>query len=88
MAGQLYVYTQGSPADIQTPAHWNLIGRSMNAPPPVLSPTSILPPVLSPFSYVNTKPEDRVTVEQPLYLTCRNYRPNKLTAKLLSLILV
>jgi len=24
--------------------HWNLIGRSMTAPPPVLSPTSILPP--------------------------------------------
>jgi hypothetical protein len=36
------MYIQGSPAEIQTPAHWNLIGHSMTAPPPVLSPSSIL----------------------------------------------
>ena len=34
----------GSPAEIQTSAHWNLIGRSMTASPPVLSSRSILPP--------------------------------------------
>jgi hypothetical protein len=33
---------QESPAEIQV--HWNLIGRRMTAPPPVLSPSSILPP--------------------------------------------
>jgi hypothetical protein len=29
---------------IQTPTHWNLIGRNVTAQPPVLSPNSILPP--------------------------------------------
>jgi hypothetical protein len=37
----------GVPAEIQTPAHRNLIGRSMTVLPPVLSPSSILPPFLS-----------------------------------------
>jgi len=35
--------TQGSPVEIQTSTQWNLIGRRMTAPPPVLSPSSILP---------------------------------------------
>jgi hypothetical protein len=29
------MYTQGCPAEIQTPAHWNQFGRSMTSPPPV-----------------------------------------------------
>jgi hypothetical protein len=29
---------------IQTPAHWNLSGRSITAPSPMLSPSSALPP--------------------------------------------
>jgi hypothetical protein len=33
---------QGSPADIITPTHPNVIGCGMTAPPPVLSPSSIL----------------------------------------------
>jgi hypothetical protein len=37
----------GSPLEIQTPTHWNLIGSSMTAPPPLLSLNSILPPQLS-----------------------------------------
>jgi hypothetical protein len=41
------MYTQRSPAGIQIPTHWNLIGRSMTAPPPVLTPNSILPPLSS-----------------------------------------
>jgi hypothetical protein len=32
--GQLYMYIQGGPFQLQTPAHWNLIGRSMTARPP------------------------------------------------------
>jgi hypothetical protein len=40
------MYVQGSSIAIQTPAQWNLIGRSMTAPPPVLSPSSILPPLI------------------------------------------
>jgi hypothetical protein len=26
----MYVYTKGSPVEIQAPTQWNLIGRSMN----------------------------------------------------------
>jgi hypothetical protein len=33
--GQLYVYIQGSPVQVQTPTHWNLFGHSMTNPPPV-----------------------------------------------------
>jgi hypothetical protein len=42
--GQLRMYIKESPAEIKIPTHWNQIGRSMTAPPPVLSPSSILPP--------------------------------------------
>jgi hypothetical protein len=38
---------QESPVEIQPPAHWNLIGRSMNATTSVFSPGSILRPHLS-----------------------------------------
>ena len=41
---QLYMCVQGSPAEIQTPEHWNLTGRNMIAQVVVLSPSSILPP--------------------------------------------
>jgi hypothetical protein len=34
---------QGSPVETQTSTHWNLIGRSMIALRPLLSPNSILP---------------------------------------------
>jgi hypothetical protein len=43
----------GSPAEILTQTHWKLIGRSMTAPPPVLSPSSIL---LPPTSHSNIIP--------------------------------
>ena len=39
------MHIQGSQADTQAPTRWNLIGRSKTASPPVLSPTSILPPL-------------------------------------------
>jgi hypothetical protein len=43
--GRLRMYVQRSPAEIQAPRHWNLIGRNMTAPPPVmLSPSSALLP--------------------------------------------
>jgi len=38
----LYMYTQGRPADIQTPTHWNLTGCSRTTLP-YISPSSILP---------------------------------------------
>ena len=37
---------QSSSVANHTPGHWNLIARSMTAPPPVLSPSSILPPLI------------------------------------------
>jgi len=39
--------TNGGPVEIQTPKHQNLIGHSMTAPLPVLSPSSILLPHVS-----------------------------------------
>jgi hypothetical protein len=39
-----HAYIQGSRVEIQTPAPWNLIGRSLTAPLAVLSPSNILPP--------------------------------------------
>ena len=38
------MYIERSPAEIQTLAHWKLIGRIMTFRPRVLSPNSILPP--------------------------------------------
>jgi len=35
--------TQENRVEIQTSAQWKLIGRSMTAPSPVFSPSSILP---------------------------------------------
>jgi len=40
---QLYVHVQGSLGEIHNPTQWNLIDRGMKAPPPVLSPSIILP---------------------------------------------
>jgi len=40
-------FVQGSPVELQTPTHVNLINHSMTTSPPVLSPSSIL---LPPFS--------------------------------------
>jgi len=44
---KIFFYIKGVTTDTQTPTHWNLIGRSMVAPPRVLSPSSILPPPTS-----------------------------------------
>jgi hypothetical protein len=40
--GQIDVFINSGPAEIQTPTHWNPIGHSLTAPPPALSPSSIL----------------------------------------------
>jgi hypothetical protein len=32
---ELYMDIQGSPVEMQTPTHWNLIIRGMTAPPPM-----------------------------------------------------
>lgn len=40
----VYVYIEGSPLKTERRTYWNLIGRSLTVPPPLLSPSSILPP--------------------------------------------
>ena len=42
--GQIYLYIKGGSVKIQDPVHWRVTGSSTNAPPPVLSPNSSLPP--------------------------------------------
>lgn len=51
--GQLHMYTQGSLVEMQTPKHWNIIGRSMTAPQLLLSPSTILP-APSPYCALNS----------------------------------
>jgi hypothetical protein len=50
----IYAYTR-SPVEIRTPTLWNLIGRSMTAPQPVLSPNSILPPHSTHCAFILTR---------------------------------
>jgi hypothetical protein len=46
------MYIKRSVVEIQTPTHWNLIGGSMTALPPVLSPNSILRPPSSHCTFI------------------------------------
>jgi hypothetical protein len=55
MYGQLFVYRQWSPAEIQTQTQWNLTGHGMLVPLPVISPRSILHPPLSHCAFVPTR---------------------------------
>jgi hypothetical protein len=57
--GQIYMYVffswNKSPVKMQTPSHQNLIGRSTIAPPPLLSPSCILPPLSSRCAFYSHK---------------------------------
>jgi hypothetical protein len=44
--GQLCMYMQWIPVEIQTAAHWHIINSSTTTPQVVSSPRSILPPFL------------------------------------------
>ena len=50
----MYVHIAGGTAEVQTqtPAHRNLIGRIVDAPQPVLSPSSILQPCSSHQTFI------------------------------------
>ena len=52
--GQICLYIEGSPVEIQTPGHRILIGHDMTALLPVLLPSSILPPPLSHCTLIPT----------------------------------
>jgi hypothetical protein len=61
------MYTQGNPTEIQIPAYWKLIRRSMIALPPVLSPSSILPPLLSRCVFIPARFENFASTFLLLY---------------------
>jgi hypothetical protein len=61
------MYTQGNPTEIQTPAHWKLIVRSMIALPPVLLPSSILLPLLSRCVFIPARFENFTSTFLLLY---------------------
>jgi len=51
---QSCVYTRYVPVEIHTPAHWNLVSRSMHALPPMLPSSSVSAPA-SPHCLLITK---------------------------------
>jgi len=85
--GQLYLYIHGSPAEIQTPTPWKLIGRSVTALPPLLSPSSILSRPLIHGAFFPTRKNSSYTLlfESILfiYLFC-NFLSLKLRKSLLN----
>jgi hypothetical protein len=72
--GQLYMYIEGSRSEIQSPTHWNVIGRNMTAPPHVWLPSSILPPAWCNCAFIPGR-KISVRVNKCYYfsfLLCRN----------------
>jgi hypothetical protein len=47
-SGAYIAHIQSSTVLMQIPIHWNLINRTRTTSPPVLSPSTILPPLLCP----------------------------------------
>lgn len=45
MVSYICMCIQGSPVEIRAPPHWKPISHSRTAPPPELSPSSVLPPL-------------------------------------------
>jgi hypothetical protein len=50
----MYVYIKQSPAEIQTPTHWNLIRPRMTTPPPVVTPSSDFLPPSTDWLFIHT----------------------------------
>jgi hypothetical protein len=51
----IYVYVQGRPPEIKTPAHRNMIGNRTTTPPLVSSSNSILPPPPSHCAFIRAR---------------------------------
>jgi hypothetical protein len=64
--GQLYVYTQWGPIEIETPTHWNLIGCSVTTLLPVQLLNSILPPPPSYYAFIPAK-KNRAHISKILF---------------------
>jgi len=74
----VYVYVLRSPIEIQSPARWNLIGRSMTVSSPVLSPSSILPAPSSNCGFITAKENSGSRVKKccwllSLFVLFKNY---------------
>jgi hypothetical protein len=73
---------KGSPVEIQTPTQWNLIDRSVTAPPPVLSPSSIPPPRWSHCACIaegkirHAFQNDIISIFSPFFLNCVSLKLN------------
>jgi hypothetical protein len=62
------VSVQGSPAEVQLGTHWNLIGRSMIALPPVLSRSSYSSYTLGSLRFHFHKGEKLLRISKLLFL--------------------
>jgi hypothetical protein len=67
MVNYICVYTRDIPVEIKTPADWNLIGRSMTAPPPVLSPSSISAPPSSYCAFIPGREKSPLVLKMLLF---------------------
>jgi hypothetical protein len=65
--GQIDVFINSGPAEIQTPTHWNPIGYSLVALPPVLSPSSIL---TLPWSLCAFMPARKNSARLKMFIFC------------------
>ena len=61
----------GSPVKIETPAPWDLLGRSKTVPPPMLSPSNILSPPTSHWAFIPARQNS--TRVQTRYLIILNF---------------
>jgi hypothetical protein len=69
--GQLYTYVQNSPAEVQTPKHWNVIDHSMSAWQPVIAQQ--YPPATSQSLRFNPRKEKFGAHLNMLHLTFNFY---------------
>jgi len=67
-----YVYVRESQDKIISPTQWNIIGRDMNAPLTVLSPSNILPPHSCHCAFIPAKPKLSVFFKNVIIADCLN----------------
>jgi hypothetical protein len=69
--------TEGSPVKIRTASHWIRIDCSMIAPPPVLSPSSILPSPSTHWAFISTEKNSASVSKRFIFLHFKNLRSLK-----------
>jgi hypothetical protein len=81
--GQIYMYMSGSSVNIQIPTHCNLIVCSTIATPPLLSPSSILPPLSSHCDFVHAKEMHSYRVSKLLFISFWTFLKHCVNLKLI-----